>query len=115
MSEGKLITLREQILSDITPLVLETAEPGAERFSLLLRLIQAGTADSEVYNKAYENAKAIADSGERLDALMALLDEIDFDVQKEENENELPAEQQPHSNEYPANDTDGLTPTELHN
>lgn len=86
MNQTELIELRERILRDITPLVLETAEVGGERFSLLLRIIQAGSADSKVYESAYENAKAIEDKSNQLRALMDLLDEVDFDAQVNETD-----------------------------
>lgn len=81
MSQNELLSLRERILKDITPLVLEIADEGEARFSLLLRIIQAGNASSVMYEKAYENAKAIENKNEQLNALMSLLDEVDFDAQ----------------------------------
>ncbi len=84
MDRQELTKLREQILSDIAPMILDSVESGADRFSLLIRLIQSGGADEAIYKKAYESAKAIEDKGEQLNALIALLDEIDFDVQKED-------------------------------
>jgi ribosomal protein L12E/L44/L45/RPP1/RPP2 len=62
------------------PLVLDTSVNGGDRFSLLLRLIQAGNASEEVYRRAYESAQQIEDANERLDALISLLDEVDFDT-----------------------------------
>ncbi len=84
MDRQELTKLREQILSDIAPMILDSVESGADKFSLLIRLIQSGGADEAIYKKAYESAKAIEDKGEQLNALIALLDEIDFDVQKED-------------------------------
>jgi hypothetical protein len=100
MDRQELTKLREQILGDIAPMILDSVELGADRFSLLLRLIQSGGADAAIYKKAYESAKAIEDKGEQLNALLALLDEIDFDVQKEEvnlpqDEQRAPVSMQP--------------------
>lgn len=81
MKKEELVALREQILSDIVPLVLDSADDGADRFALLLRIIQAGNANGDVYKRAYASAKAIEDSNDRLSALLSLIDEIDFDTQ----------------------------------
>lgn len=80
MNKDELLQLREQLLTDITPLIIENADAGADRFSLLMRLIQGGKATSAVYNRAYQSAKSIEDTPERLDALMALLDEVEVDL-----------------------------------
>lgn len=80
MKNNELLAIRNQILADVVPLVTESADNGADRFSLLLRIIQAGNAGADVYKRAYESAKQIEDNDERLEAFMALLDEIDFDT-----------------------------------
>lgn len=54
-----------------------------DRFGILLRIIQAGGASSEIYTQAYESARRIQDKDEQLNSLLALLDEIDFDVNVE--------------------------------
>lgn len=79
----ELLTLREQILADIVPLVLEGGASGQEQFGLLLRIIQSGNANVDIYNKAYESAKSIDDRGERLNALMDLLSEVEFSTQEQ--------------------------------
>lgn len=83
MDKDQLISLREKILEDVVPLVVDNAQNGADRFSLLLRVIQAGNANTELYTRAYESAKAIEDSNDRLESLLALLDEVDFDVNRQ--------------------------------
>lgn len=80
MDKEQLQALRGKILEDIVPLALDSATNEADRFALLLRLIQAGNASSEIYTKAYESAKAIPDRDEQLNSLMSLLDEIDLSV-----------------------------------
>ena len=87
MNKDQLVSLREKILEDIVPLVLDGAQNGADRFALLLRVIQAGSASGELYTRAYESAKAIDDSKDRLEALLALLDEVDFDANREIEDN----------------------------
>lgn len=82
MSTNELLSLRERILSDIVPLVLESSSSGADRFSLLMRIIQAGNAGGDVYRQAYQCAKEIENKDDQLDALLSLLEEVDFDVNR---------------------------------
>lgn len=90
MNKDQLASLREKILEDIVPLVLDSAQNGADRFGILLRVIQAGNASGELYTRAYESAKAIDDGKDRLEALLSLLDEVDFDVNRESPEDNSP-------------------------
>lgn len=80
MDKDQLVSLRDKILEDVVPLVIDGAENGSDRFDLLLRVIRAGNANSSLYARAYESAKAIEDKNDRLEALLSLLDEVDFDV-----------------------------------
>ena len=80
MNKQDLASLRDSILKDIVPLVLESSDSGPDRFALLLRIIQAGNATGDLYRQAYESAKKIENTGDRLEALLALLDEVDFDA-----------------------------------
>lgn len=80
MNKDQLVSLRDKVLEDVMPLVVDNAQNGADRFSLLLRVIQAGNASNELYMRAYESAKSIEDGNDRLESLLALLDEIDFDI-----------------------------------
>jgi len=100
MSKEQLLSLREQIMNDITPLALE-GSGGAASFGILLRVIQAGNATADVYSRAYESAKAIQDKDQRLDALLSLLDEIDFDTTRSITQGEVPATQQPTAENMP--------------
>jgi len=78
MNQEQFQSLRDRILGDVTPLVTST-NTSADHFDLLLRVIQAGGANEEVYNKAYESAKMIQNNDDRLQSLLTLLDEMDFD------------------------------------
>lgn len=88
MTNSELLSLREQVLKDVMPLVLESTNAGPDRFSLLLRIIQAGNASSEIYKRAYETANKIEDSDDRLQALLSLLDEIDIDANQQQTQEE---------------------------
>jgi hypothetical protein len=107
MDKEQLQALRGKILEDIVPLALDSATNEADRFALLLRLIQAGNASSEIYTKAYESAKAIPDRDEQLNCLMSLLDEIDLSVIDTKQPAEAPRKEasqqsQPAPQEQPA-------------
>lgn len=79
MNKEQLKSLRGQILNDIKPLAMNNGD-ATDRFGILLRIIQAGGATNETYNQAYEAARQIQDKDEQLNSLLALLDEVDFDV-----------------------------------
>ncbi len=94
MDKNQLASIREDILKDVMPLALDNTQNGADKFELLMRLIQAGNASGELYQRAYENAKSIEDGNDRMQALLSLLDEIDVDIN---NQNQInpPSVQQP--------------------
>jgi len=80
MDKSQLESLRDQILGDVTPLVINNTQDASEKFNILLRIIRSGRASNETYSSAYESAKNIEDGGDKLGALLALLDEIDVDI-----------------------------------
>lgn len=84
MSQDELIALRQQILNDLLPLVADGVDSSVDKFSVLLRIIQAGGAGADIYRQAYDGALSFDDKDAKLDALMALLDEIDFSLQDRE-------------------------------
>ena len=100
MNQDELVALRAKILGDLTPLAIDGVENTPDRFNLLLRIIQSGNADKNVYDKAYDLARTIEDKDQKLEALMSLIDEIDFDIQsKEEQTPSQPAVEQPQDNQ----------------
>ena len=96
MNKNELASLREKILSDVMPLATGT-DMSTGSFPLLIRIIQSGNATKDIYDKAYESAKSIDDNSEKLNALLALLDEVEYDVDEvlddTESEDEAPSEQ----------------------
>jgi hypothetical protein len=94
MNKDQLVALREKLLAEITPLVIENAGDGVDRFSLLLRVIQGGHATNDIYAKAFESANAIDGNPDKLEALLALLDEVEVDLNRDADdvEAELPDE-----------------------
>jgi len=99
MNKDELLALREQLLADITPLVIENSGDGIDRFGLLLRVIQTGKAPQDVYTRAYESAKVIQEGPEKLNALLALLDEVEVDLSTDETREAVPVVDTPKSNE----------------
>lgn len=88
MDKSQASELRDKILEDIKPLMLGGVADGPEKFELLMRIIQTGKATNDIFVRAYDSAKLIEDQEERLDALLSLLDEIDFSSeQKDDNPN----------------------------
>lgn len=83
MTQDELIALRKRILEDVVPLAVDSVDNSPDRFELLLRIVQSGNASANVYQKAYDTARAIEDKDEKLDALMSLVDEIDFELQSD--------------------------------
>ncbi len=86
MTQDELLDLRKRILGDVMPLVVDSAGSAPDRFELLLRIIQSGEASAELYSKAYETARAIDSNEEKIDALMLLVDQIDFEIQSSDVE-----------------------------
>ena len=95
MNKDELIALRERLLAEITPLVIENAGDGVDRFSLLLRVMQGGHATSQIYAKAFESANSIDQSPDRLEALLALLDEVEVDIDSDSDKADQSVEEAP--------------------
>lgn len=106
----QLEALRQKILGDVVPLIIDGADSGSDKFSLILRLIQSGNADKAMYQKAYDSAAAIENSSERLEAMMALLDEIEIELDQPvegEAEAEVESSQQNAEVEAPRSEDQG--------
>jgi hypothetical protein len=79
MNTDELQQLRDQVMNDVVPLVIETGS-GQDRFDVLLRIIQSGNTSLDVYTRAYESAQKIESADDRLAAMLALVDEIDLQL-----------------------------------
>jgi|GEM_PF-706931 hypothetical protein len=93
MNSEQLESLRKQILQDVVPLIIGNTENGADKFTLILRLIQSGQADASLYQRAYDSASGIEDTNERTEALMQLLDEVELQLASDLDE--LPSDGEP--------------------
>lgn len=80
-----LVRLREELLGGIVPLVDSGNLEPAERFDFYSRLAQS-KGSLEYYQKAYEAAQQMNESGDKLQAYMSLLGDIDFELQSELDE-----------------------------
>lgn len=86
MDKGKLIELREKIVSESLPSVMEQLGDKESRFNMILKVIQAGTANNpELLNEAFGLANSIEDKDVKVDALMRLLDEVNFQIDAKEH------------------------------
>lgn len=81
MTQEELLGLRKKILGEVMPLTMESIGNPSDRFSLLIRIIQSGEADGGLYGRAYDAARSIEDNELKINALMMLLDEVDFEIQ----------------------------------
>ncbi|MGB3945703.1 MAG: hypothetical protein WBK76_02585 [Candidatus Saccharimonadales bacterium] len=81
----ELTKLREELMSGLVPLIDSgDLEPG-ERFDLYSRLAQS-RGDLEYYKKAYQAAQDMSDSGDKLQAYLALMGDVDFEIQSKTDE-----------------------------
>jgi hypothetical protein len=74
----QLIQLRQSILENIVPLLDNDSLEPSERFTLYSRLAQA-QGSIEYYQKAFDAARALGEE-DKLQSFMALLDEVDFEI-----------------------------------
>ena len=91
MDQDQLLNLRAKIVDSALDLILKgTGEP-SERFTFLLSIIRTGRSDKALLTKAYELASSIEDEDTRLSALLDLLDEVQFDIDRNgSDEDETP-------------------------
>jgi len=81
----ELAKLREELMNGIVPLIDSgELEPG-ERFDLYSRLAQS-RGDLEYYKKAYQAAQDMSDGGDKLQAYLALMSDVDFEIQSKSDE-----------------------------
>lgn len=87
-STGALMEIKRSALQELSPLLDELSQPPEEKFRTTMMMIQAFD-DKKLIGKAYEAAKAIKDRKERAEALLDIVNEINYFTQdagdKEEN------------------------------
>ena len=80
-----LINLKQKALGELSPLVDELNQSPGERFRTILMLIQA-TDDGSLINRAYEAAHSITDEKEKAQALLDIVNEINYFTQNKNSE-----------------------------
>lgn len=80
--DNQLISLKEQALSSLSPLVNHLEQTPEERFKTVMMLIQA-TDNSGLIKEAYAAANQIPDEKARAQALLDVINEINYFTQKD--------------------------------
>lgn len=74
---NQLLDIKNKALEELRPLVDKLELNPVDKFQLLLKIIRA-TDDQDLVQDAYEAAKAIEDENERAEALVDVVNEIDY-------------------------------------
>lgn len=74
---SSLENLKREALEELRPLVSKLDMPAKEKFDTMLLIIRS-TDDQELLQPAHEAAKSIEDDGERAEALLDIVKEIDY-------------------------------------
>ncbi len=77
LDQTKLNSLKQQALTKLSPLVEDLEQPPLEHFRTLMMLIQA-TDNSELLSRALETANSIDDDKDRAQALLDIVNEINY-------------------------------------
>lgn len=103
-TQQALLALRDTVIGDLTPLIQGSNIDDQQKFTILLSSAR-NTRSEETFKSAREAALGIDDAGAKADALLELLDELDFQIQ-ETNSPESEPEDNASNNEdpSPAND-----------
>ncbi len=72
-----LLSIKQSVLQDLSPLVGHLDQTPEEKFRTTMMMIQA-TDNHELIKTAYESAKAIGDEKERAQALLDIVNEINY-------------------------------------
>jgi hypothetical protein len=81
-NEDALIGLKQQALSSLSPLVNHLEQTPEEKFKTMMMLIQASD-NSNLIKEAYEAANQITDEKARAQALLDVINEINYFTQKD--------------------------------
>lgn len=74
---GDLLTIKQQALEELSPLVSQLEQTPEEKFRTIMMLIQASD-NQKLVPDAYEAAKAIGDEKVRAQALLDVVNEINY-------------------------------------
>ncbi len=79
-NDDELLSLKQQALQQLTPLVDQLDQTPEEKFRTTMMMIQASD-DQSLLKTAYDAAQAIADEKERAQALLDVINEINYFTQ----------------------------------
>jgi hypothetical protein len=85
VSDAELIEIKQKALSELVPLIDKLDQPPQEKFRTIMMMIQASD-DQRLVEKAYESAHAIEDEEARAQALLDIVNEINYFTQQPENQ-----------------------------
>jgi hypothetical protein len=81
-NEDALVSIKEQALNNLAPLVNHLDQTAEEKFKTTMMLIQASD-NSSLVKEAYEAAQQITDEKARAQALLDVVNEINYFTQKD--------------------------------
>jgi hypothetical protein len=85
VSDAELIEIKQKALSELVPLIDKLDQPPQEKFRTIMMMIQASD-DQHLVEKAYESAHAIEDEEARAQALLDIVNEINYFTQQPESQ-----------------------------
>lgn len=83
-NEDALVSIKEQALNNLAPLVNHLDQTPEEKFKTTMMLIQASD-NSSLVKEAYEAAQQISDEKARAQALLDVVNEINYFTQKDKS------------------------------
>ena len=84
LDDNELLEIKRSALQNLLPIVGKLDQPPEERFQTLLMVIQASD-NRDLIKEAYETAANITDDGKRAQALLAIINEVNFFTQPPQN------------------------------
>jgi hypothetical protein len=87
-NEDALVNLKEQALNNLAPLVNHLDQTPEEKFKTTMMLIQASD-NSALVKEAYEAANQISDEKVRAQALLDVINEINYFTQKDSGKDKV--------------------------
>ncbi len=87
-SQASFVRLRDEILEAVQPLLVSDAIGPEERLELTLRLAQVRR-DPVLYQQAFDLIGTLENSEEKLSKYMQLLDDVEFELADNENDDSM--------------------------
>lgn len=87
---GDLIAIKQQALQNLTPLIDELQQTPEDKFKTMMMLIQASD-NPQLIKKAYDAASAITDEKGRAQALLDVVNEINYFTHQSQSKNNQPS------------------------